>query len=222
MIAALDRAHHRPHSTASVSGTPARAIWLSAGEGQNLDIVDPARHREEARCAKAVSRWTRPTSRLQARGERPPGSHVVEISTLHFFLTEHLSAAWVRRTRRQRSMLIRRLPGHPARPYQRVRCAWRSCFRWFQAPMMCGLLPRMISATCCDVCCAFRRSTLRELRRRREVRMDLAAAADNARRMARALRSTSSRCGKGRRETRGAAGNLGWKGLKCGGDDELR
>ncbi len=82
MLAALDRAHHRPLSTASVSGTPARAIWLSAGACQNLDIVDPARHREEARCAKAVSRWTRPTSRLQARGERPPGSHVVEISTV--------------------------------------------------------------------------------------------------------------------------------------------
>ena len=106
MLAALDRAHHWPHSTASVSGTPARAIWLSAGAGQNLDIVDPARHREEARCAKAASRRTRLTSRLQARHERPPGSHVLEISTVHFFLSEHLGAPWVRRTRRQRSMLI--------------------------------------------------------------------------------------------------------------------
>jgi len=79
--------------------------------------------------------------------------------------------------------------------------------------MVCGLLSRVLVATCCGVCCGFPRSASRELWRRREARMDLAGAVDNARRMARALRSTSGRCDAGRQVVRGAAGNVGWKGL---------
>ena len=61
-----------------------RAFLGMLAARQIMVVLELARHREEARCAEAVPRWTRPTWRLRARDERPPGSHVFEDDLFSF------------------------------------------------------------------------------------------------------------------------------------------
>ena len=206
-----------------------RAFLGMRAARQIMVVLELARHREEARCAEAVPRWTRPTWRLRARDERPPGSHVFEDDLFSFPPLVVLGAAPVSRTRRQRSLAMRPLSGPPARPDRRSQCEWSTCEHCFRAPMLSGLVSRTGLAPFAAPCCRFARCSTRWLTRWRDVRKDRAGAADNARRTARALRWSSGRCGASRQVARGAAGNLGSKGLRIPRvrllqprDDELR
>ena len=190
-----------------------RAFLGMLAARQIMVVLELARHREEARCAEAVPRWTRPTWRLRARDERPPGSHVFEDDLFSFPPLVVLGAAPVSRTRRQRSLAMRPLSGPPARPDRRSQCAWSTCERCFRAPMLSGLTSRTGRSPFAAPCCRFARCSTRWLTRWRDVRKDRAGAADNARRTARALRWSSGRCGASRQVARGAAGNVGSKGL---------
>ena len=169
---------------------------------QIMVVLELARHREEARCAEAVPRWTRPTWRLRARDERPPGSHVFEDALFSFPPLVVLGAAPVSRTRRQRSLAMRPLSGPPARPDRRSQCEWSTCERCFRAPMLSGLTSRTGRSPFAAPCCRFARCSTRWLTRWRDVRKDRAGAADNARRTARARRWSSGRCGASRQVAR--------------------
>ena len=175
-----------------------RAFLGMLAARQIMVVLELARHREEARCAEAVPRWTRPTWRLRARDERPPGSHVFEDDLFSFPPLVVLGAAPVSRTRRQRSLAMRPLSGPSARPDRRSQCAWSTCERCFRAPMLSGLVSRTGLAPFAAPCCRFARCSTRWLTRWRDVRKDRAGAADNARRTARALRWSSGRCGASR------------------------
>jgi len=189
-----------------------RAFLGMLAARQIMVVLELARHREEARCAEAVPRWTRPTWRLRARDERPPGSHVFEDDLFSFPPLVVLGAAPVSRTRRQRSLAMRPLSGPPARPDRRSQCEWSTCEHCFRAPMLSGLVSRTGRSPFAAPCCRFARCSTRWLTRWRDVRKDRAGAADNARRTARALRWSSGRCGASRQVARGAAGNVGSKG----------
>ena len=123
-----------------------RAFLGMLAARQIMVVLELARHREEARCAEAVPRWTRPTWRLRARDERPPGSHVFEDDLFSFPPLVVLGAAPVSRTRRQRSLAMRPLSGPPARPDRRSQCEWSTCERCFRAPMLSGLTSRLWSS----------------------------------------------------------------------------